>query len=157
MLTLDWEPLQQLLDDGVEDLMLAHWEEVAVDKDIIPFAPDWPRCFQLERAGVLWSAALRRDGQLIGYNAFHVLPHIHYRHSIHAVNDVVYLDPDERGMAGVRLIRGTEKLLKELGVLKVMYRSKVHVKIGARKAATIGDMLCHIGYRLDEEVYSKII
>ena len=157
MLTLEWEPVRRLLDEGIEDLMAAHWEEVAVDKTEIPFAPDWPRVFALEAQKILYSAALRRDGRLVGYNAFHVLPHIHYRHSTHAVNDVIYLDPDERGFAGIKLVKGTEALLKELGVVKVMYRSKMHVKIGARGESTIGDMLSHIGYRLDEEVFSKLI
>lgn len=157
MLSLDWEPLQQLLDEGIEDLMAQHWEEVAVDKDEIPFAPDWERAFLLERTGILWSAALRKDGRLIGYNAFHVLPHIHYRHSIHAVNDVIYLDPSERGAAGVRLIKGTEALLRELGAVKVMYRAKLHVKLGRKKDRTLGDLLALMRYRHDEDVFSKLL
>jgi len=156
-LTLDWEPLQQLLDDGVEDLLAAHWEEVACDKMEIPLAPDWERAFRLQREEVLWTAALRKNGRLIGYNAFHVTPHIHYRHTIHAVNDVIFLDRDERGFAGVRLVRGTEQLLKQLGVEKVMYRSKRHVMVGHAKTSTIGDMLARMGYRHDEDVYSRLL
>ena len=102
MLTLEWEPLRRLLDEGVEELLARHWEEVAVDHDSIPLAPDWDRAFALQAAGVLRTAALRRNGRLIGYNAFHVLQPLHYRMTTHAVNDVLYVDPDERGTAGLR-------------------------------------------------------
>lgn len=157
-LRLEWEPLQQLIDSGVEDLIAGHWEEVACDKDVIPLAPDWERAFKLQHAEVLWTAGLRDEkGSLIGYNAFHVTTHIHYRHTLHAVNDVIFLDPDARGSAGLRLIRGTEELLRELGVKKVMYRSKAHVMIGHRKQNTIGDLLGRIGYRHDEDVYSRLL
>ena len=155
-LTLEWEPLQRLLDDGVEELLAAHWDEVACDKDEIPLAPDWPRAFHLQRAEVLYTAGLRKDGRLIGYNAFHVTPHIHYRHSLHAVNDVIFLDPDARGAAGIKLVRGVEGMLREMGVAKILYRSKVHVRIGHRRG-TIGDMLARMGYRHDEDVYSRLL
>ncbi len=156
-LSLEWEPLQRLLDDGVEDLLAAHWGEVACDKEAIPLAPDWERAFMLQRAGALYTAAYRRDGRLIGYNAFHVTPHIHYRHSAHAVNDVVYLDPDERkGFAGVKLIRGTEALLREVGAVKIMYRCKTHVNIGHGEK-TLRDLLVALGYRHDEDVLTRLL
>ena len=157
MLTLDWEPLRRLLDEGVEELLARHWEEVAVDHDIIPLAPDWDRAFALQAAGVLRTAALRRNGRLIGYNAFHVLQPLHYRLTTHAINDVLYVDPDERGTAGLRLLRGTEQMLRELGVVKVVYHTKLHVAIGAARRNTVGDMLARLGYRLDEEIYTLLL
>ena len=157
MLTLEWEPLRALLDEGVEEMLAAHWKEVAVDQELIPLAPDWDRAFKLQQMGILRTAALRRDGRLIGYNAFHVLPHIHYRYTVHAVNDVVFVDPSERGQAGLKLIRGTEQLLREQGVVKISYHTKVHTRVGVKQRSTVGDILSRLGYRLDEEIYSLLL
>lgn len=156
MLTLAWEPLQRLLDDGVEDMLVTHWQEVGVDHALIPLDPDWPRAFALQEQGVLHTAALRRDGKLVGYNAFHVHAHIHYRSTSFAVNDVIFVDPHERGTAGIKLIRGVEPMLRALGVVKLLYHTKMHVKVG-HSAGTVGDILSRLGYRLDEKIYSLLL
>ena len=153
-LALAWEPIDRLLDEGVEDLLFKHWQEVAMDRERIPLDPDWDRARQLERDKVLWTAALRRGGRLIGYNSMCVHPHIHYRSTLHAVNDVVYVDPAERGAAGVRLVRGTEALLKPMGVVKVIYHTKL-APIGGKH--TVGDLLSVLGYTHFENLYCKLL
>ena len=154
--SLQWEPVEQLIKDGVAELLIKHWKEVALDQDTIPLDPDWKRVIELEHAKMLYSAALRRDGKIVGYNAFAVYPHIHYKSSLHAVNDVLYVDPEERGTAGIRLIRGTEAMLKELGVVKVIYHTKVHVPIG-HKSGSVGDLLAKMQYKHFENLYSKML
>ena len=157
MLTLEWESLDRLLDDGVEDMLARHWDEVAVDKDIIPLAPDWDRAFKLQENDILHTAAMRRDGQLVGYNAFLVMPALHYRFTIHAINDVIFVSPEERGTAGIKMIRGCEAMLRELGVVKILYHTKLHVAVGAKRQALVGDILSRLGYRLDEHIYSRLL
>lgn len=153
-LTLAWEPLTRLLDEGVEDLLFKHWQEVAMDRERIPLDPDWGFAREQERRGVLRTAALRRDGRLIGYNSMCVHPHIHYRSTLHAVNDVIYVDPAERGAAGVKLVRDTEALLKDLGVVKVIYHTKL-APIGGKH--TVGDLLAALGYKHFENLYCKLL
>lgn len=153
-LALAWEPIDRLLDEGVEDLLFKHWKEVAMDRERIPLDPDWNRARALEAAKVLWTAALRRDGRLIGYNSMCVSPHIHYRSTLHAINDVIYVDPQERGLAGVKLVRGVEAMLKELGVVKVIYHAKI-APIGGKH--TVGDLLAVLGYKHFENLYCKIL
>jgi hypothetical protein len=149
-LALTWEKIDRLLDDGVEELLYDHWREVGLDHDNVPLDPDWERARCLERMGILHTAALRRDGKLLGYNAFHVTPHIHYRSVIFAVNDVLFVDPDGRGIAGVKLVKGVEPMLAALGVRKVYYHTKVHVPL-------TGDLLGKLGYSHIENIYSKTI
>ncbi len=153
-LSLAWEPIDRLLDEGVEDLLFKHWQEVARDRGRIPLDPDWDKARQLERDKILWTAALRRDGRLIGYNSMCVHPHIHYRTTLHAVNDVVYVDPAERGSAGVRLVKGTEAMLKDMGVVKVIYHTKL-TQIGGKH--TVGDLLSVLGYTHFENLYCKLL
>jgi hypothetical protein len=156
-LELQWEPLDRLIADGVEDLLAAHWEEVALDKSAVALAPDWPKARELERIGILKTLAMRREGVLIGYNAFLITPHLHYRQILQAVNDVIYLDPAERGSAGVRLIRGTEALLRELGVQRILYHTKLHVLLGRRKQGRVGDLLERLGYSHVENIHAKLL
>lgn len=152
--SLTWEPLTKLLDEGLEDLLFAHWKEVALDQERIPLAPDWSRALTLEHQKILYTAALRDNGRIVGYNSFLVSPHIHYRHTLHAVNDVVYVAPYARGLAGVRLVKGTEDMLKALGVVKVIYHTKLHLTY---KGKTVGDLLEKLGYAPFETLYCKMM
>jgi hypothetical protein len=125
-----------------------------MDRERIPLDPDWSFALELEHRKVLWTAALRRDGKLIGYNSMCVHPHIHYRSTLHAVNDVIYVDPAERGVAGVKLVRGTEAMLKPMGVVKVIYHTKL-APIGGKH--TVGDLLSLLGYKHFENLYCKLL
>lgn len=154
--SINWEPLRQIVASGVEDLIAGHWEEVEHDREKIALAPDWEKAFILERLGCLKVLGLRCDGALVGYNAFSISPHIHSRFALHAINDVLYVAPEHRGSAGVRLIRTAERKLKELGVVRVVYATKPTAKVG-RTGTTTGDILAKMGYRLYEEVYSRLL
>lgn len=158
-LTFTFETIGDALRDGFEDLAALHWEEVALNKDTIPLVPDWDKYRYLERAGVLKSICARRAGKLIGYDVFFVQPAMHYSTSLWAVNDILYLDPEERrGLAGARLVRQSEKMLRDLGVQKVIYHTKLHVHLGHGKAhGTVGDLLIKLGYKHVENVLAKTL
>ena len=159
-LTFEWERLDRALGEGLEDMLAAHWEEVALDKDTVALAIDWDRYRRLERDEVLKSVAMRQghNRRLVGYNVFFVSPPMHYRTWSWAVNDVLYLDPAFRnGLAGARLIIEAEKLIRTLEpkIQKIVYHSKLHV-FGAR-GRTVGDLLTKLGYPLIEEVHGKVL
>lgn len=152
---LTWESLQRLLDEGLAELIFAHWEEVGVDKDVVQFDPDYEHFLRLEKAGSFKIMAMRRLDKLIGYNGFLIHPHPHYRKVLHALNDVIYVDPEERGRSGVRMIKTAEHDLFEWGVKRIMYHSKEHVKVGS-KDGTLGDLLALLGYAKMESTYTKV-
>lgn len=163
VLTLDWMTIGDALSAGLEDMLIEHWEEVALDREAVPLAPDWAKYQMLERAGVLKSLAAMRAGRFIGYNVFFVQPTIHYSTSLWALNDILYLKPSERvGMAGARLIREAERRFRDMGVVKVLYHSKLEPPEGRRStsgkaASTVGDLLLKLGYRHIENVYAKML
>ena len=155
---IGFEPLRDLLADGLEDMLFEHWQEVGLDHDAVPLAPDWEHYRDMEKQGIFRIIAMRDFGQLVGYSAFFVNRHLHYRHTLHASNDYFWLRPDKRrGWAGVRLFRDSERLLKAAGVVKIAYHIKPHVLLGARKSGTAGDLLLRLGYRHAEDGYWKII
>lgn len=116
---------------GVEDLLIAHWLEVAVDRDAIPLAVDWDKYADLEEKGIFLGLTMREAGVLCGYNAFFTVPHLHYMTTVFAMNDVIYLVPEHRGLDGVRFILEAEKILRARGVKKVLYHSKEDVFFAA--------------------------
>ncbi len=130
------EPLSNILESGLAELLVAHWKEVAHDQGEIALDPDWDGYLQDERDHrfIAWSA--RRDGALVGYNAFFTVRPRHYRANIFAINDVIYLKPGERGAAGVHMIVEVEKALQGLGVTKAFYHVKTDVVLGQ-----VGDSL----------------
>lgn len=130
-LTLRREPIDNVLESGLEPLLEAHWQEVAHDKESIPLSVDWDGYRSDERNGSFLPLALRRDGKLIGYNAFIIGRSRHYKNHIFANNDVIYLKPEERGIDGVWMVLEAERILRALGAVKVFYHCKVDAILGS--------------------------
>lgn len=141
------EPLANILESGVEALLLAHWQEVAHDRDVIALRPDWRRYLADEEAGNFIAYTLRRGAHLIGYNAFFLGRNHHYMDHVFAVNDVIYLRPEERGADGLRMIILAEKEIKALGVSKIFY----HIKADHALGSPDGDSLTALEGRLELE------
>ncbi len=153
-----FEPLDDLLADGLEEMLFDHWQEVGLDHDAVPLAPDWAKYRDMEKRGTFRMISMREFGALVGYSAWIVCPSLHYRNTLHALNDYFWLAPEKRrGWAGIRLLRTSERLMKGLGAVKIVYHIKPHVLLGATKSGTVGDILLRLGYRFDEECYSKLL
>ena len=109
-----------------DGLFKLHWAEIARHQDEIKLNIDYDTYQKLEVAGVLHIATARDDGKLVGYIASMVCPNLHYSDHLMANNDVLYIHPVYRsGSTFVKLLRFTEKYLKELGVVNFY----VHMKL----------------------------
>ena len=126
MLKLAIETLADVRDE-CDDLIAAHWREIAVWQDI-PLDPDWSAYENLERIGMLSIYTVRtEEGKLVGYAVFIMRKHIHYKGHSWAANDIVFVHPDYRdGRIGRNLVRFWEQDLKARGIHVV----HVNVKIG---------------------------
>lgn len=148
-ITFQKEPFTGLIPE-LPELWGRHWDEVALDKEAVPLAPDWAGYTELERVGMLHIMTARADGKLIGYYFAIVRPHLHYRHTLHAFSDIFIILPEyRRGLAGYQLFRETEKMLKALGVRKTYVVTKVHIPLKM--------LMKRLGYRFIERVYSKLL
>jgi predicted GNAT superfamily acetyltransferase len=134
-----------------EELAQLHWDEIAWDKDKVPLDPNWELYAALEHTGKLVCVTAREDGKLWGYSVFIVQGALHYRTTLTAINDVLFLHPDKRhSRVGLSLINKSEEFLQARGVRRVFW----HVKPGVHDFSPV---LLHKGYRLDEIVYSKVL
>ena len=107
--------------------------------------PDWRVYEQLSDMGKLVVITLRKDGEIIGYTINVLQRHMHYPF-LYAVNDILYIKPGLRGH-GIRLIKFTEKTLKEKGASFFTFSIKPHVDF--RQVAE------KLGYNLLEYQYFR--
>lgn len=129
MLTFGWEPCRTLFaEPNVRDLLNAHWEELQIPGGLTPpLDPDFARFIAMEDAGHFRVWAARDGATLVGYLAFFVMPHMHYKQTLHAVEDLFLLAaPYRRGMAGYRMFTTALDALRELGVKRCICHTKVH-------------------------------
>lgn len=147
MVMLGQEKIADILRDG-EALFPHHWDEIAIYRDC-PLDLDHARYAALEQAGVLVSFGARdKSGQLVGYAVFILMRHLHYRTTLFAMNDAVFVAPTHRAMGlGVRLIRFAEQHLKERGVKRVT----LHIK----PTKDWSPMAERLGYQKDDITMSK--
>ena len=144
---------QEFLNDVVEDckpLLEMHWEEIALNKDKVKLNPDWDAYYVLEDMGKLKIFTARENGLLVGYFVVIVGRHIHYKDHLFAGNDILYLSPKYRkGFTGIKLIKFSEKCLKEDGVSVLTINTKVH--------HPFDKLMDFLKFNKVERIYSKYI
>jgi len=142
--------VSRLIEDDLETLMHAHWKECATDHEAIPFDPDWNAARVMEHAGILRFFGLFDDGELVGYSVYEVAPHLHFRSTLHAFCQGIYVKPERRkGNAGAKLIVESERLLAARGAKKFTYC--------APHASNLNKVLEKGGYASTETVYTKLV
>lgn len=135
----------------VKPLLLAHWAEIAHYQDIL-LDPDWDAYRAVEAAGMLRIYTARTEGNpdaaLAGYCVFVVRKNLHYKQSLQASQDILFLHQGFRGhLFGYRFVKWCDHQLRAEGV-QAVYQ---HVKA----AHNFGPMLERIGYRLVDLIYSR--
>ena len=134
----------------VRVLLEKHWEEIALNKEVIKLNPDWEAYHDLEDTGVLKIFTARDDGKLIGYFVVLCRKHLHYVDHTFAFNDILYLSQEYRkGLTGPKLMKFAEKCLTEDGVSVLVVNTKLH--------RPFDSLLKWLGYKHIENIYSKLL
>jgi GNAT superfamily N-acetyltransferase len=127
-------------------LLNAHYLEISHFQDI-PLSPNYEAYQAIADTGGLRVFTARdEDRELVGYCVFFVRHNLHYKSSLQAVQDILFIRPDQRG-TGARLIKWCDEQLKKEGV-QVVYQ---HVKA----AHNFGEMLERMGYEFVDLIYAK--
>ena len=143
-MTFQREELKDCINEA-RPLLLEHWKEIAHYPDI-QLEPDEERYFASEAAGVLRVYTARDDGAIVGYAVFFVNTNAHYKSSLQAMQDIIFIDPKHRGSGG-RFILWCDEQLKAEGV-QVVFQ---HLK----SRHNFGKMLERFGYELMDLIYAK--
>lgn len=127
-----------------------HWEELALDKDHIPLAPDHHRYNTMADAGMLHVVTARSAGALVGYFIFVLTPGLHYSTTKMALYDIFYLrKPYRQGYNGMHFIQFAEQSLREAGADK-MY-------VGVKLNNDFGKVFERLGFTPAERIYIKLL
>lgn len=95
-------------------------------------------------------ATARLDGELVGYQVYIITPHLHYKSSITAMSDILYLAPEHRlGRLGLKLMQHAESELKARNVQRVIQNVKL--------SNDWGRILERMGYKPFERIYAKLL
>lgn len=149
MITYQEERIADILDELIP-LTQVHWKEIARHQDKIELDPDYDKYLLLEDMGMIYTYTIRIGGKLAGYAIFMVSPHLHYKQSTWAINDILYLQKENRGvMMGVKLIKFSELALKQRGVAVMTVHSKVDFDMSS--------LLERQGFERSESIHDKYI
>lgn len=115
-----------------------HFEELALNKDKAPLAPQWDVYADLERRGALLLVTLREAGEMVGYFVGLLGPSLHYGTTLECRMDIFFVRPAWRGRhAGMRLFKAARQELRRRGVQRWFVGSKLH-KDASRLFEAIG-------------------
>jgi len=131
--------------DEIMPLLEKHWREIAHYQDI-ELNPDLENYIRVEEAGALRVYTYRVHNTLVGYAVFFVRHNMHYKGSLQAVQDVLFIKKECRGN-GREFVKWCDEQLKLEGV-QVVYH---HVK----SAHNWGKMLEAMDYELVDLIYAK--
>lgn len=148
--TYQREPWSDALRDEAMPLLLRHWEEIALDKEMVPLDPKWEMYSMMERSGMLTITTARLDGTLIGYVSHFVVPNLHYASLKIADNDLFWLAPEHRNSRiGITLLRESEKNAIAMGCNKITMKEKID--------RPLGRLFEYLGYRTIERLHAKTL
>lgn len=134
----------------IEPLLMEHWNEIALNKDIIKLNPDWREYARLDELNALRIYTARKDGELMGYFVIMVSRSLHYKDHLFANNDIVFLTkPARKGLTGLKLVKFAIESLKAEGVTKLHINTKTH--------QPFDPIMERLGFEEIETVFSKIL
>ena len=134
----------------IEPLLKQHYDEIALNKDIIKMNPDWEAYARLDAVNALRIYTARRNDKLLGYFVVIVSKSLHYRDHLFANNDVIFLaKPARKGLTGVKLIKYAIDSLAAEGITKLHINTKAHQPFDA--------ILERLNFEEIESVYSLVL
>lgn len=151
MRTLEIRPttVADLMDHGT-DLFRQHWNEIALNKQVMVLNPDRARYEALETAGSLIVLGAYENSVLVGYSVSFVTEHFHYSDLTIAQNDLLFLVASLRGTRlGLELITETEKAAQAKGAGMMLWHAKPNTPMA--------NLMPRLSYGVQDIIFSKVI
>lgn len=147
-MTFSLEDFSDALASEALPLFRDHHNEVTAFPDI-RLDPDYEQYKLFGRSRLLRCFTARESRKLVGYAFFFVRAAPHYKGSIQACADILYLEPNLRqGFAGARFMRWCDEQLRAEGV-QVVYQNVT------MQGKDFGPVLERMGYKPLEIMYAK--
>jgi len=145
MITFAEERVRDCLDELIP-LLQNHWEEIANHQDTVPLDPDWDKYLAMDDSGAMSVVVARENGRVIGYFISFIHHHMHYRSTLYAYNDILYVDPSRRkGTVAYRMFKFAMTVLVDRGVQVVVCHMKINHEFRS--------LLRRLGFKQTEEIW----
>lgn len=132
------------------DIFAEHWDEIALNKQVMVLKPDSERYRFMEAAGGMFILAAYADGELVGYSFNFVMNHLHYADLCVASNDLLFVAKAHRkSRLGLQLIRATEEAAKERGARLMLWHAKPDT--------ALVELMPRLGYGVQDVIFSREI
>lgn len=142
------EPLGDKIENLLPPLLEEHWEEVALNKQLMVLKPDLEKYAKLEELGLIIALFAYADNKIAGYSVNIIVNNMHYSDLIMCQNDVIFVSKEHRTSSlGIRLIKETEKYARELGAEMMLWHAKEH--------SNFSKLLRKKNYNIQDIIYSK--
>jgi len=128
-------------------LIARHYGEIAWKRESIPLDVNQAQYLVLEAKNMLRIHTARVNGSLVGYSAWFLTRHLHYRQTLFANNDVLYIAPEYRGGAGAAFIQFCEADLRACGAHAII----LHIK----SVLDWSRLAQNLGYEQVETIHQK--
>lgn len=149
MLELKIESLFDIMEE-MNLLTEQHYQEITLYKDKVKLNPDWNAYKTMEDNKQFFLFTARVNSELVGYSAFFLKPHLHYKDMLVGSNDVLFLKKEHRsGSTGIKLIKYSEQKMKEFGANKIAW----HVKY----SNDFRPILYRMGYADEDSIVGKML
>ena len=113
--------------DELKPYFPIHWKQLGLFQNKMPLDPDYDEYLRRDALGMWTLATVRDDGNLVGYVVFSVARGMHYKSTLVAIMDSIFLEDSTRGHGHGRLLGETALAeLKRRGVGPVYGGSKNH-------------------------------
>lgn len=146
------EPLKECKAEIDSILRKEHWPEVGHYKDI-PIEMDWDKYAKLEQLEKLLCFTIREpineafsETFILGYAFFLVDKHLHYKNTLVASQDILYVRKPYRGI-GKHFLAWCDVQLKDMGVVTVTHHLKPWFEYG--------DLFKNLGYEKAETILAR--
>jgi len=118
--------------EEIKPLVVLHWQDVSDGSEGEP-DPAYDTMAKLEEQGIFKLFTARdAGGRLVGYVAWIIAPHMHYRGLTVAHDDAFFLHRDyRRGGEGIRFFQFCEQELRAIGVKRLVVHEKLSFPLGA--------------------------
>lgn len=132
----------------VSGLLREHWDELTLNKRVMPLEPDQARYQALEESGNIFALFAYDGDQIVGYSSVILSPHLQSRNAIIAMSDALFVTKHRRhGRIGIRLILASALRAKELGAALMLWYAKPNTQLSK--------ILPRLGYSIQETVFTR--
>jgi len=133
-----------------EALGRAHYEEIALNKRVMVYAPDLAKYKALETNGSLLTLGVFDGDKLIGYSVNIFYNHLHYKDMLVAHNDMIFVAQDNRlGTLGLKLIRATTEACRARGAHLMLWHAKQNTKLA--------ELFPKLGCGVQDMIFSEVL